>query len=266
MTPQELLKNNCTNDALAALSDQVRANPADGKLRVFLSQLLCILGNWQRALNQLSVAAELDPLAIPMKQVYSDAIKCEGLRADVFAGKRTPMVFGQPEEWLALLVESLLRRGTGETALAANLHQRAFENAPVSPGKLDGAAFDWLADADMRLGPVLEAFINGKYYWVPFSRLSRIKIESPEDLRDCVWMPAQLLFENGGESPALIPTRYHDTHNKSDGELQLARKTEWVELEEGIWQGFGQRVFSSNTADHALMDIREIEFEALHNG
>ena len=26
-----------------------------------------------------------------MKQMYSEAIRCEGLRADVFAGKRTPM-------------------------------------------------------------------------------------------------------------------------------------------------------------------------------
>jgi hypothetical protein len=29
-----------------------------------------------------------------------------------------------------------------------------------------------------------------------------------EDLRDVVWMPAHLQFENGGESVALIPTRY----------------------------------------------------------
>ena len=48
-----------------------------------------VLGKWERALNQLTVAAELDALAIPMKQVYSDAIRCEGLRANVFAGKKT---------------------------------------------------------------------------------------------------------------------------------------------------------------------------------
>jgi type VI secretion system protein ImpE len=33
-------------------------------------------------------------------------------------------------------------------------------------------------------------------------------LEAPEDLRDLVWMPAHLRFENGGESLALIPTRY----------------------------------------------------------
>ena len=46
--------------ALKALSDEVRAKPGDAKLRVFMAQLLCVLGQWERALNQLNVAAELD--------------------------------------------------------------------------------------------------------------------------------------------------------------------------------------------------------------
>ena len=46
--------------ALKLLQDGVRANPADPRLRVFLFQLLSVLGQWERALNQLSVAAELD--------------------------------------------------------------------------------------------------------------------------------------------------------------------------------------------------------------
>ncbi len=38
--------------------------------------------------------------------------------------------------------------------------------------------------------PVLEAMVNGKYYWIPFSRLASIVIEAPADLRDRVWLPA----------------------------------------------------------------------------
>src|SRR5271169_5697033 len=45
--------------ALQLLQDRVRAKPGDAKLRIFLFQLLCVLGQWQRALNQLNVAAEL---------------------------------------------------------------------------------------------------------------------------------------------------------------------------------------------------------------
>ncbi len=266
MSPAEIrLAASDPAGALEALTQAVRAKPTDAKLRVFLAQLLCVLGQWERALNQLVVAAELDALAIPMKQVYGDAIRCEGVRAEVFAGRRTPMVFGQPDEWLAMLIESLLREGRGEPgdrAATQDLRQRAFDAAPASAGSLDGQRFEWLADADMRLGPVLEAFVNGKYYWVPLARLARIKIEPPEDLRDCVWLPAQLQFQNGGESLALIPTRYVGSEASPDGALQLARKTEWRELTDGVWAGAGQRVLGSDAGEYPIMEVREIHFDA----
>ncbi len=256
----ELLQARDPAGALKALTDEIKAKPADSKLRVFMVQLLCVLGKWDRALNQLSVAAELDALAVPMKQVYGDAIRCEGVRTDVFAGKRTPMIFGQPDDWLALLVESLLRRGTGEAQMAEDLRQRAFDAAPAIGGTIDGTPFEWLADADMRLGPVLEAYINGRYYWIPFARLAQIKLDAPEDLRDCVWLPVHLQFENGGETLALVPSRYEGTEKCEDGALQLARKTEWRELRPEVWTGLGQRMWSSDAGDHALMDVREILF------
>ena len=40
--------------------EQVRSEPANAKLRVFLFQLLCVNGDWDRALSQLNVAGELD--------------------------------------------------------------------------------------------------------------------------------------------------------------------------------------------------------------
>lgn len=259
----ELLQAADPAGALKALTDEIKAKPADSKLRVFMAQLLCVLGQWERALNQLTVAAELDALAIPMKQVYGEAIRCEGLRAEVFAGKRTPMIFGQPDEWLALLLESLLRQGSGDAAMAEDLRGRAFEAAPATPGTLDDQPFDWLADADMRIGPVLEAFVNNRYYWVPFERLAQIKFEEPEDLRDCVWLPAHLQLENGGETLALVPTRYPGTESCEDGALRLARKTEWRELRPDVWAGWGQRMWSSSIGEqgeHAMLDVREINF------
>ena len=256
----ELIRSADPAGALRALTEDVRAKPGDSRLRVFMAQLLCVLGQWERALNQLGVAAELDALAVPMKQVYGEAIRCEGLRAEVFAGKRTPMVFGQPDPWLALLVESLLRRGAGDAAAAEQLRARAFDEAPAVAGRIDGTPFEWLADADMRLGPVLEAFVNGKYYWIPYARLAHIKVDPPEDLRDCVWLPAHLQFENGGESLALIPVRYEGSEQSADGAIQLARKTEWRELQPEVWAGAGQRVLGSDAGDHPFMEIRDIVF------
>ena len=58
--------------ALAQLQEQVRARPADPKLRVFLFQLLCVLGQWERALNQLNVATELDASTLRARRAYCE--------------------------------------------------------------------------------------------------------------------------------------------------------------------------------------------------
>src|SRR5687767_9557098 len=154
---EQNLKNNDPVAALARLQEDVRARPSDGRLRVFLFQLLCVLGQWDRALNQLKVASELDASALAMAQTYGDAVRCEAIRRDVFDGRKSPMVFGQPEQWLALLIESLLLAGRGEPARSEQLRLQAFDAADASAGEINGQPFEWIADADSRLGPVLEA-------------------------------------------------------------------------------------------------------------
>lgn len=254
----ELLQDNDPHGALKALTDEVRARPADAKLRVFMAQLLCVLGQWERALNQLKVASELDPGALAMQQTYSEAVRCEAIRSEVFKGTKSPLIFGEPDQWLALLIESLLRAGVGEAAASQELRARAFEEAPASPGTIDGRPFEWIADADSRIGPVLEAVINGRYYWVPFARLSKIQIEAPTDLRDMVWTPAHLDFENGGEVVALIPTRYPGSP-EAGGLLALARKTEWQEVAPDVHHGLGQRLLMTDADDAIpLMEVRTI--------
>lgn len=261
LSAEEILRGGDPAEALRRLTVEVKAKPADARLRVFMAQLLCVVGKWERALNQLDVVAEMDAKAIPMRETYGTAIRCEALRGEVFRGAKTPLVFGQPEEWLALLLEALRRGAGGNAAAGADLVARALEAAPATAGQIDGVPFTWIADADTRLGPVLEAYVKGHYYWIPFSRLARVVVEPPADLRDCIWMPAHLWFSNGGEEIALIPTRYPGSEDSDDGLVQLARKTVWAEAGAGQWTGLGQRLFTTDQGDRALMDTREIVLE-----
>lgn len=258
---EALLKSGDAAGALAALQAEVRSKAGDAKLRVFLFQLLCVQGQWDRALNQLNVCAEMDAAALPMREAYTPAISCEVLRRDVFAGKKVPMLFGEPLPWLALLIEAQLRFGAGEIEAANTLRQQAMDQAPATSGKIDGQPFAWLADADARLGPVLEAVINGRYYWVPFARLSRITIEAPVDLRDSIWLPATLMFSNGGESLAMLPVRYPGSEGSADGLIALSRKTVWEEGSDGVHRGLGQRMFATDEGDYPLLQVREIELD-----
>src|SRR4030095_16412752 len=85
----------------------VRARPADARLRVFLFQLLCVIGAWERALNQLRVAGELDASTLAMVQTSREALQGERLREQVFAGQRVPLLMGEPQTWLALLLAAV---------------------------------------------------------------------------------------------------------------------------------------------------------------
>ena len=259
---EDSLKNGDPVAALARLQEQVRARPEDARLRVFLFQLLCVLGQWERALNQLKVASDLDPAALAMAQIYGDAVRCEAVRSQVFEGRRSPMIFGEPEQWLALLIESLLVSGQGEAARAEELRQRAFDEADTSAGDINLQPFEWIADADSRLGPVLEAVINGRYYWVPFARLSRVTLEAPADLRDVVWMPAQLEFENGGQSVALLPARYPGSEGSPDGLIALGRKTVWEEVAGNAHRGLGQRLLTTDAVDVPLLELRTLVIQS----
>ena len=272
MSADQLLADGKVEEALAELQKQVRAKPADAKLRVFLFQLLSVQGAWERALNQLNVAGEMDPITLAMVQTYREAIRCEMLRAEIFAGTRSPLIFGQPDEWLALLTQALRLSGEGQHAAAAEMRDKAFAAAPATSGKLSfesrqrgnepesqEQAFAWLADADSRLGPVLEAIINGKYYWAPVHRIRQIDIEAPEDLRDVVWMPAHFTWANGGENVGLIPTRYCGSEKSSDPLIRLARKTDWQEVAAETFAGIGQRMLATDGGEFSLMDIRRIE-------
>ena len=143
-------------------------------------------------------------------------------------------------------------------AEAAALRDRAFEAAPAATGEINGMPFEWIADADMRLGPLLEIIINGRYFWMPFTAIGSMIVEPPKDLRDCVWMPATLTLRNGGDVVALIPTRYAGTLTHGNDAAKLARATDWRDAGGDTFLGVGQRLFATDAGDTPIMELRTL--------
>lgn len=278
MSAGEALRTGDVDAALQELFDEVRAEPDKAKHRIFLFQLLCVAGQWDRALTQLNVAHELDPAAGMMANAYQEILHCEAYREKVFAGTHTPLVFGEPAPWIALMIEALQREAKGEREQAEQLRGEALEAAPATPGKVTCRAsegltsaeeepsaehgFEWIADGDSRLGPILELIVNGRYYWAPWDRIAEVVIEPPADLRDVVWMPAHFRWANEGEAVGVIPTRYPGSQSHEDGAIRMARRTSWEEPSEQTYLGLGQRVLMTNDRELGLMDVRRIELQA----
>ena len=260
MNAEEYIKAGQLDEALACAQDAVRKTPAEARPRVLLFQLFSVLGQWERALTQLNVLRDMDPECMVMAEIFRPVLQCEALREEIFAGKRSPLIFGEPTEWIGLLVQANALLAQGEAAAALELRNKAFEAAPATPGKLNDQSFEWIADADSRFGPMVEAIIDGKYYWVPFFRIASLTTAAPEDLRDLVWTAAQFTWANGGEAPGFIPTRYPGTEKATDSSLRLARKTEWNDQGDEIFFGVGQRMFATDQSETVLTEVRRIEF------
>jgi len=260
MTAETLLHAGDPEAALQLLQEQVRKQPADAKLRIFLFQLLAVNGQWKRAQVQLEIAGQLDSEADPMVQAYRDVINCELHRCAVFTGKSKPLIFGEPEEWVALLVEAQQAFARGDMEVFSKLNALAFEKADTRSGRINDEGFAWLADADQRFGPVFEFIFNGQYYWVPMSRVRKLHTDKPTDLRDLIWLPAEVMWTNGGKLMVMLPVRYPRLDGVSGTGL-LSRRTDWLAGEGDVAEGTGQRILATDQNDYSLLQVRSIEFD-----
>ncbi len=257
-TPEELVAAGDPKGALALLQARVREHAADATLRVFLFQLLCVLGQWQRALQQLEVCAELDAATLPMVNTYREALKCETVREAVFSGRTTPMVFGQPQAWVATLIEALQAEARGDAALGARLRSDALDAAPTSTGKHRRGRFRVDRRRRFASRPGARGGDQRPLCLGAFHRARQGDHRGASDLRDLVWAPAHLWFVNGGDAVALVPARYSGTAAEGDASLQMARKTEWLEIGPEHYRGLGQRILTTSASEVGLLEVREI--------
>ena len=278
MSSIQSLRNGDLQGALSKLQAEIRDNPAEPKHRIFLFQLLCVLGQWDRALNQLNILRDISPDAMTLVQAYQETLVCEALRAAVFSGARSPLLFGEPEPWMAMMLQALQRYATGAKDEADSLRTQALEQAPTTAAELhlhplhtgqssdvsaseERIEIEWISDADSRIGPFLEAIVKGKYYWIPFQRIQTMVFEKATDLRDLVWLPARFAWSNGGEAVGFVPARYPSSESSADDHIRLGWKTVWNEDSHGVFLGQGQRILTTDIDDYPLTRIGKVVFQ-----
>ena len=259
MDADQLLRDGDLDGARSALVETVRSNPADARARMFLFQLLAVAGEWDKAHTHLEALARISPEARMLATVYSMAMKAEEQRAAIFAGReRMPVIRGA---WVEGLADAIMHFAKGDAAEGQAARDAALDQAPDTPGELDGVRFDWITDADARFGPTFEIIIQGRYGLVAFSEVSRLQSGGPKDLRDTVWYPVQIQFREGQSVAALLPTRYPGSERSSDLALRMGRSTGWQEEAAGAI-GLGQHLLALSGAEETgLLTVRSLVFD-----
>ena len=255
-------------EAVAQTKAAIRNAPTEAALRFLLFELQAIAGEWESALNQVEAWESLkkDQKGVNSSagtaQFYAQLLRVEQTRKDVFAGKALPPLLGTPPAWAALFLQAMSLWGQSDSAAATALGTQALDEAPALAGAVNGQRFEWLLDGDGRLGPFLEVIVNGAYYWVPQSRIRSIQMEPPRQLRNVVWVLAQITLETGVQLPAALPARYPGAETWKDAQLNWARRTDWLPMGESFFSGLGQKTFMTDSAEFSLLDVRTLEFDA----
>ncbi len=261
MTSKALLEAGRIDDAIQAVTQDVKARPADSSLRVFLFELLCLKGDLDRASKQLDVlgtqGSGLDSeLAI---QIYRDLIAAERARRAVFHDGGLPKFFLPPPPYMDdyVLLANKIAKAPAE---AAAMLPAAEEQWPAITGRIGDRPFESCRDLDGRGGPVLVVFHNGSYLWLPFEQIRRIDVTAPRKLRDMVWAHAQVETYEDSVGDVFVPALYVDTHTHANDQARLGKVTEWLSLQDQLLYGAGLRVFLVDDEEMSIFDLRNVEF------
>jgi type VI secretion system protein ImpE len=141
---------------------------------------------------------------------------------------------------------------------AAKMLREANENATHLKGQFNDKEFDGLRDADDLFGPVLEAFSQGRYFWVPLEQLASVAMNPPKYPRDLLWAPARLMLKDGATGDVLLPALYPGSHEHADDQIRLGRSVDWLTPVEGLVRGVGVKTFLIGDDAPTLLEWREL--------
>jgi len=92
---------------IARIESRIRAQPTTAVHRWALFQLLCVTGDWTRAVIQLQTWAKLEPQQARAAQVFRDLIRAGRWRQEVVAGHERPGFVIEPAPWVIELARAL---------------------------------------------------------------------------------------------------------------------------------------------------------------
>ena len=263
MVSEELLKENNLADALAMLKKSISSDPSDAKKRWFLFQLFCLIGEYERAHEQLKLSAQLDDSFESALMIFSRIISLEAFRERVVAGMETPLILGEPEPWLARLFEANRMLGKSNLEAATQLRKEAYDSQPVVSGICNDVPFTWICDQDSRFAGNIECFLNGKYYWLSLSQVKELSLVRETEARayiDLLYPRARLILRTEAELDIILYARYPSIYSTDSSALAMNQLTEWEDLNDYNILGRGQRMLCSDNGDFPLLELSNLSF------
>ena len=221
--------------AIEALGQEVRNAPLDSKRRIFLFELLCFAGEYDRAEKHLDIVAGASQAANVGALLYRSALHAERTRQKMFTDSSFPM-----------------SRPALETT-----------------GHLNDQAFSGFVDADPRIGGALEVFVAGSYSWIDFQQIASIEVPRPKRLRDLLWTPAIVTttpeYKAMELGEVLLPVLSPLSWKEPDDSVRLGRSTTWKSDPVHDEIPVGQKLFLAGEECIPILELGKVEL-SVHSG
>lgn len=238
----EYFKRDDLIGAAGCLSSSLRTRPHDIFARMFLVEVLCILGDFERADQHLKTVASIDAGASRKVRALRNLIRAAQARNDVFERGAVPSFVQAPSS----AVETALRRvvalrDAGNEPLDRALAASESGTQASWHGVFDDGKRVEARDLDDRFADIVEWLgENGNYYWSDVRDVRSIQFAPAKRPIDFLWRQAVVQLENEVSGAVYFPVIYPGSSD--DAELALGRKTDWIERH-GLTLGRGRRMW-----------------------
>ena len=263
MKAKEFYEVGQLNNALEAITADVKKKPTDINFRGFLCEMLFITRAWERADKQLDFIGHQDPNAMHMVALWRQLLRAGQARDQFYSEGRAPEVLEEPNKLVQSYLEASVSMREGNKSEAFTILEAAESNRSAVKGKLNGKDFSDFRDLDDLNPAVLEVFTStGKYYWLPFSRINSLEFHKAEGPMDLVFRRATIeTNEEGPDGDVYIPAIYQSLAEEDQENLLLGRATDWLGNEGEPVVGAGQKMFLVDERSISIMEIETLEFQ-----
>ncbi len=258
---KRLLDAGDLSGAIESILNFVRSNPTDIPARIFLFELSCFSGDWDRADKQLDVIGHQDADAMIGSLIYRQNFKAERDRANFFSDSLQPGILAPPPEYVGDLIQVNNRIREGNTAEARALLDKIEEDRPAFKARINGAEVSDFRDYNDTTMCIFEVMFKDQYVWLPMEQVAKVKFFKPKTLRDLYWIQADVELVEGTRGEMFFPSMYSGSWKHADDQVCLGRKTEWRDIGDEIFIGEGTKLFWMDGKDRSILEIETIEFE-----
>ncbi len=258
---KQLLESGDLTASIASVLDHVRDNPTDIPARIFLFELSCFSGDWDRAEKQLDVIGHQDANAMIGSLIYRNNFKAERDRERYFTDGLKPGIIAPPPTYVEDLIQANNRIREGNVAEAREMLDRIEEERPAFKAAVNGGEVSDFRDYNDSTMCIFEVIFKDSYVWLPIEQVQSIEFFKPASLRDLFWIQAKVELVDGTNGEMFFPSLYSGSYHSGNDMVRLGRMTDWRDLGSELFAGEGLKLYWMDGRDRSILDLETIVFE-----